>query len=110
MENGHFSFHTETRAYACALIIHSQTVDPWRTVDMVEKEENAQQHFEVLKDIVQMFSPGWWEKNFKDHVDEFIRDHLIEKKLITAVPCKSIEEENDRIHLHGLWHLVIGAV
>ena len=78
---------------------------------MVEKEENAWQHFEELKDIVQMFSPGWWEKNFKDHVDEFIRDRLIEKKLITAVPGESIEEEeNDRIHLHGLRRLVAGAV
>ena len=78
---------------------------------MVQKEENAQQHFEELKDIVQMFSLGWWEKNFKDHINKFIRDHLIEKELITAVPCKSIEEEeNDHIHLHGLRCLVAGAV
>lgn len=86
-------------------------MDPRRTVDMIEKEENARQHFEELKDILQMFSPGWWEKNFKHHVDEFIADRLIEKELVTAVPCKNKEEEeNDRIHLHGLRRLVAGAV
>ena len=30
---------------------------------MIEKEENAWQHFEELKDILQMFSLGWWKKN-----------------------------------------------
>ena len=78
---------------------------------MIEKEENAWQHFEELKDILQMFSLGWWKKNFKHHVDEFIGDRLIEKELITAVPCKNKEEEeNNRIHLHGLRHLVAGAI
>ena len=78
---------------------------------MIEKEENARQHFEELKDILQMFSPGWWEKNFKHHVDKFIADRLIEKERVTAVPYKSKEEEeNDRIQLHGLRHLVAGAV
>ena len=78
---------------------------------MIEKEENAWQHFEKLKDILQMFSPGWWEKNFKHHVDNFIADRLIEKELVTAVPCKNKkEEENDHIHLHGLQCLVAGAI
>jgi hypothetical protein len=58
-----------------------------------------------------MFSPGWWKKNFKHHVDKFIGDRLIEKELITEVPAKNKEEEeNDRIHLHGLRRLVAGAV
>ena len=78
---------------------------------MIEKEENAQQHFEELKDVLPMFSPGWWKKNFKHHVDKFIGDRLIEKELITEVPAKDKEEEeNDRIHLHGLRRLVAGAV
>jgi hypothetical protein len=86
-------------------------VDPRRTVDMIEKEENARQHFEELKDILQMFSPSWWKKNFKHHVDEFIGDRLIEKELVTAVPYENKEEEEeDRIHLHGLRRLVAGAV
>ena len=40
-----------------------------------------------------------------------IGEHLIEKELVTAIPCKDEEEEeNDCIHLHGLQHLVAGAV
>jgi hypothetical protein len=105
------SFHASIRAYACALIVRSRNVDPRRTVDMIEKEEKARQHFEELKDILPIFSPGWWEKNFKHHVDEFIRDRLIEKELITAIPCEDEEEEeNDRIMLHGLRRLVAGAI
>ena len=78
---------------------------------MIEKEEKAQQHFEELKDILLMFSPSWWEKGFKSHINEFIGEHLIEKELITAILCKDKEEEeNDHIHLHGLQCLVAGAV
>jgi hypothetical protein len=99
------------RVYACELIVHSQTVDPRRTAWMAEKEENARQHFEELKDVLLMFSPGWWKKNFKHHVDKFIGDRLVEKELIAEVPAKDKEEEeNDRIHLHGLRRLVAGAV
>jgi hypothetical protein len=78
---------------------------------MVEKEENARQHFEELKDVLQMFSPGWWETNFKHHVDKFIEDRLIEKELVAAIPCRDEEEEeSNRIALHGLRRLVAGAV
>jgi hypothetical protein len=85
-------------------------MDPRRTAWMIEKEENARQHFKKLKDILQMFSLGWWEKNFKHHVDEFIGDRLAEKECITEVPAKDEEEEeNDHIHLHGLQCLVAGA-
>ena len=45
------------------------------------------------------------------HVDEFIGDRLIEKELVTAVPCENKEEEeNDHTHLHGLQCLVAGAI
>lgn len=78
---------------------------------MAKKEENAWQHFEELKDILQMFSSGWWKKNFKHHIDKFIEDCLIEKELVAAIPCEDKkEEENNRIALYGLWHLVAGAV
>jgi len=70
---------------------------------MIEKEEKAWQHFEELKDILLMFSLSWWKKGFKSHVNEFIGECLIEKELVTAIPCKDEEEEeNDCIHLHGL--------
>jgi hypothetical protein len=86
-------------------------MDPWHTLDMIEKEEKAWQHFEKLKDILLMFSLSWWEKGFKSYVNEFIGECLIEKELATAIPCKDEEEEeNDHIHLHGLQHLVAGAI
>jgi hypothetical protein len=109
--SGHLVLTQTSRAYACALIVRSRAMDPRRTARMIDREEDARLHFEELKDILQMFSPGWWEKNFKHHVDEFIGDRLAEKELITEVPAKDKEEEeNDRIHLHGLRRLVAGAV
>jgi hypothetical protein len=78
---------------------------------MIEKEEKARQHFEELKDILLMFSPHGWKKNFKGHVDKFIGDRFVEKELVIAVPCENKEEEeNDRVYLHGLRRLVAGAV
>jgi hypothetical protein len=78
---------------------------------MIKKEENARQHFQELKDVLPMFSPRWWKKNFKSHVDEFIEDRLIEKVIVTSIPCEDKEEEeSNRRDLHGLRRLVAGAV
>lgn len=79
----------------------------------MEKEEEARQHFEGLKDTLQKFSlfPRWWKKDFKYYVDKFIGERLMEKELVVAVPCEDEEEEEqDRIYLHGLRRLVAGAV
>jgi hypothetical protein len=109
--SGNLVFTQTPRVYECALIVRSRTVDPRRTARMIEKEEKARQHFEMLKDILLKFSPRWWKNNFKSHVDKFIGERLIEKEHFTAIPCKDEEEEeNDRIHLHGLRRLVAGAV
>jgi hypothetical protein len=109
--SGHLGFTQTSRVYKGALIVRSQLMDPRRTLDMIEKEEKAREHFEELKDILLMFSPSWWKEGFKSHVDKFIGERLIEKELVAAIPCKDEEEEeNDRIHLHGLRRLVAGAV
>jgi len=87
----------------CALILRSQAVDPWRTANMIEKEEQAWQHFEELKDALPILSPHWWKKDFKAYVDKFIGERLQEKDFITAIPCECKEEEElDAIYLHGI--------
>ena len=93
------------------LIVCSQAVDPWRTVGMTEKEEWARQHFEELKGTLLELSPCWWKRDFKSYVDKFIAERLYERDIITAIPGEDEEEEeNDRIHLHGIRRLVAGAV
>ena len=78
---------------------------------MIEKEENAQQYFEELKELLPELSPRWWKKDFKHYVDKFIEECLVEKEFVTAVPCEGEdEEEENRIDLHGLRRLVAGAV
>ena len=78
---------------------------------MIEKEKQAQQHFEELKDILPELSPRWWKMDFKHYVDKFIGERLDEKEYVNAVPCENKEEEEqDRIDLHGLRRLVAGAV
>lgn len=100
-----------SRVYACALIVRSRAVDPRRTARMIEKEESARQHFQELKDTFPKLSPRWWKKDFKSYVDKFIGERLFEKGIVAAIPCEDEEEEeNDRIHLHGLRRLVAGAV
>jgi hypothetical protein len=85
-------------------------VDPRRTASIIEKEEEARQHFEELKDILPQLSPRWWKKHFKHYIDKFIGECLVEKEFVTAVPCEDEdEEEQDRIDLHGLRRLVAGA-
>ena len=100
-----------SRDYACTLIVRSRAVDPRRTASMIEKEEQARQHFEELKDTLPILSPRWWKKDFKAHVDKFIGECLQEKEFITGIPCESKEEEeHDSIYLHGIRHLLAGAV
>ena len=108
--SGHLVFKQTLRAYSCALIVRSWAMDPRCTASIIEKEEEARQHFEELKDILPQLSPRWWKKDFKHYINKFIGEHLIEKEFVTAVPCKNEdEEEQDHIDLHGLWHLVAGA-
>ena len=76
---------------------------------MIIKEEQAQKHFEELKDALPVLSPRWWRKDFKAYVDKFIREHLEEKEFITAIPCEGEEEEIDAIYLHGIRCLVAGC-
>jgi len=100
-----------SRGYACALIVHSWAIDFWRTASMAEKEEKARQHFEELKCALPELSLCWWKKNFKSYVDKFIEECLYKKEFITVVPCKDKDEEElDCVYLHGLWHLVAGAI
>jgi len=79
---------------------------------MIEREENAQWHFEQLKGALPKFSPCWWKKDFKFSVDAFIEEILEEKELMTLIPYKDKEEEEekDHIYLHGVRRLVAGAI
>lgn len=88
----------------------SRAVDPQRTVGMAEREEDARQHFEELKDILSKLSPHLWKKDFKLDVDKFIAERLNERDVIIAIPGVDEEEELDRIILHGLRRLVAGAI
>ena len=95
----------------CVLIVRSRAVDPRRTASMIEKEEQARQHFEELKDTLPILSPRWWKKDFKAYVDKFIGERLQEKEFITAIPSEGEEEEElDAIYLHAIRRLVAGAV
>ncbi len=80
---------------------------------MIEKEENAQQHFEKLKGTLLKLSiyPHWWKKDFKYYVNKFIGECLYKKDIITAIPPRDEEEEEwDHIYLYRLRCLVAGAV
>ena len=80
-------------------------------MNMIKKEEKAQQHFKELKHILSNISPGWWKKNFKHHIDKFIEELLSKKEFISGISCKDEEDkEVDCIYLHGVRRLVAGAV
>ena len=88
------------------LIVHSQVVDPQRTPDMMEEEGKAREYFEERKDILQLFCPCGWMDEFQKCVEEFIQWHLSAAAIITVAPVTS----EDHVHLHGLHHLVAGAI
>jgi hypothetical protein len=96
-----------SRAYMCALIVRSQAVDPLCTPDMKQEEERAQEYFEETKDILQLFCLCGWKDQFQKHTEDFIQERLAEAANIMAVPGK---EEEDSVRIHGLRHLVAGAV
>jgi hypothetical protein len=77
---------------------------------MAEQEEEAQQHFQELKDTLPKLSPRCWKEDFKGYVDTFIEEHLDLKRFFAAIPCENEEEEEiDRVYSHGLRRLVAGA-
>jgi len=85
-------------------------MDPGRTASMAEREETTWQHFKELKGTLLRLSPHRWKEDFKPHVDQFIAERLLEKDIITVIPCDDEEEEElDRICLHGIRRLVAGA-
>ena len=51
----HFTLTQKPRAYACALIMRSQEVDPQHTLAMIKKEEQAREYFKETKNILQLF-------------------------------------------------------
>jgi hypothetical protein len=101
-----FLLTQKSRAYVCALIVRSQEVDPRRTPDMVQEEEQAREYFEETRDILQLFFPSGWIEQFKHHVEIFIQARLAEAAEVIAVPEK---QEEDIVCLHQLRRLVAGA-
>jgi hypothetical protein len=81
-------------------------VDPQRGPDMIEEERKAKEYFEETKDILQLFCPCGWIKQFQKHIDDFIQDRLSEAAALMA----RLTEEGDSICLHGLRCLVAGAI
>ena len=91
------------------LIVRSRALDPQRSAGAIEREEEARQHFEDLKDLLPEIS-SHWEKDFKSYINKFIAHCLKEKEDITSIPCKNEQEEEwDRVDLHTLRRLVAGA-
>jgi hypothetical protein len=95
----------KSRAYACALIVRSQKVDPRRTPDMIEEEEKAREYFDETKFTCQLFCLSGWIDQFQMHIEDFIGERLLEAKSISTVPGAE-----DSVRLHGLRRLVAGAV
>ena len=86
-------------------------MDPQHTASMIKKEEKAQQDFKELKDILQKLSPHWWRNDFKSCIDRFIEEQLEEKESAIAMLCEDNGgEELVHIYIHGVQHLVAGAV
>ena len=108
--SSHLVLTPTSRGYTCALIVHLRAVDPRRTAGMAEREEDACQHFEELKDILSRLSPHCWKKDFKLHINIFIAERLIQRDVVIAIPGVNEEYELDHIVLHGLRHLVAGAI
>jgi uncharacterized protein YdeI (YjbR/CyaY-like superfamily) len=102
----HFLLTQKSRAYVCALILRSQEVDPQRTSDMIQEEEQAREYFEETRETLQLFCLSGWIEQFQQHVEGFIEGRLAEAAKIMALPEK---EEEDIVHLHGLRRLVAGA-
>jgi hypothetical protein len=74
---------------------------------MMEEEEKAREYFEETKDILQLFCPCGWMDEFQEHIEDFIQQLLSVAAIIIAV---SVTAEADNVHLHGLCHLVAGAI
>ncbi|KAH9168199.1 hypothetical protein EDB89DRAFT_2074136 [Lactarius sanguifluus] len=74
---------------------------------MVEEEERAHNYFNESKIILQTFCFFPWIELFQKHAEDFIQEWLTEAASIIAL--LGIEEE-DTIRLHGLRHLVAGAI
>ena len=87
-------------------------MDPQHTASIANKEEKAWQSFKEMKSIFQEASPHWWKKDFKSYVNKFIAEQIEWKEVLTVIPCRDEEEgeEHKRISLHGLRHLVAGAI
>jgi hypothetical protein len=95
----HFLFTRTSRAYACALILRSQKVEPQRTPDMIEEEEQAWEYFVETRDALQLFCLSGLIEQFQKHVEDFIQERLAKAAKIMAEPEK---EEDHTICLHGL--------
>src|SRR5260370_8246934 len=78
---------------------------------MIKKEEKAQQDFKKLKDILQKLSPHWWRNDFKSCIERIIEEKREEKESANAMLCEDNGgEELVHIYIHGVQHLVAGAI
>ena len=86
--------------------MRSQEVDPRRTPDMVQEEEQAREYFEETRDTLQLFCLSGWIEQFQQHVEHFIQARLAEATKILVLPEK---QQEDIVHLHRLRRLIAGA-
>ena len=86
-------------------------MDPQRNALMIKVEEKSRQRFEKLKRTLPAQSSRCWRNDFIDYADQFIKWCLDQKEIITLTPCVDKEDEEDvSMCLHGLKHLVVGAI
>ena len=78
---------------------------------MIEREEKAQQHFEMMRTILPMAHPRRWRKELKKYVDTFIEEQVRDKEFAPIMLWEDEQElERERIRIHELRRLVAGAV
>ncbi|KAN0128685.1 hypothetical protein V8E53_013504 [Lactarius tabidus] len=82
-------------------------LDPQCTPNMMQDKKQAREYFLETRETLQLFCLTCWIEQFQKHVNDFIQEQLAEAEKIMTVLEK---EEEDTIHLHGLQHLIAGAI
>lgn len=99
------------RVYKCALIVRSRSIDPRRTISMVQDEKKAQEYFQDMKDYFPFSFLHGWKEQFKIGVDKFIEERLVDARDLMAKACENEGQvEEYRTCLHKIRRLVAGAI
>ena len=75
--------------------MHLRAVDPQHNKKMIGIEKTFRQRFERLKHPAQ--SSPLWKKDFKNYVDQVIKQCFNEKEVITLTPFIDRKDEEDAL-------------